>query len=117
MRLPAAGRGRPAAPAGGRADQLRLIHLAQVEEQLRPGVQADRHAVEDRRDVLAHASPVRARAVEGQLARLGEQSVARVSEDGQHVVGQLAAQQPTSEPMRPVQRVTIRRSPTDRYGG
>jgi hypothetical protein len=78
---------------GGGAEQLRLVHPAQHEEQLRLRIQADAHAVEDRGDVLAHVRRVRAGALERQLARFGEEPVLRVRQRGQHVVGQLAAEQ------------------------
>src|SRR5207302_11112416 len=78
---------------GSRAEQLRLVYLAEHEVQLRLGVETDAHAVEDRGDVLAHARRVRARAVERHLAWLREESVLRVGQHGQHLVGQLTAQQ------------------------
>ena len=43
--------------------------------------------------MLAHVGGVGARAVERQLARLGEQPVPRVGENAEHLGGQLAAQQ------------------------
>ena len=79
---------------GARAgEEVLLVHLPQPEEQLRLLVEARAHAVQHRRDVLAHRGPVRAAARERDLARRREQPGALRAQVLHHALRKAALQQ------------------------
>ena len=77
----------------GARDQIVRVDPARREEQLRLIVQTSSDAVECRRDVLAHRSPIRAAAIELDFLGRGEGPRIRRADALHHVLGEAPLQQ------------------------